>query len=89
MASQSAWVQHAGGSQVLGVYVGLVVLRQVVAPHEAFLTLAALKALVPCEEEHRGEKRLAASNSGGGGARAFRETDLCASWRVAAARRCV
>lgn len=35
-------------SQVLGVYVSLVMLRQVVAPHEALLTLAALEAFVSC-----------------------------------------
>lgn len=39
-----------GHSQVLGVYVCLVVLRQVVAPHESLLTLVALKALVSCQE---------------------------------------
>lgn len=41
---------HTGRSQILGVYVSLVVLRQMVTPHEAFLTLTALKALVSCEE---------------------------------------
>lgn len=44
----------SGGSQVLGVYVSLVMLRQVVAPHEAFLTLAALEALVSCEGKKDG-----------------------------------
>lgn len=39
-----------GHSQVLGVYVCLVVLRQVVAPHETLLTLVALKAFVSCQE---------------------------------------
>lgn len=39
-----------GHSQVLGVYVCLVVLRQVVAPHETLLTLVALEAFVSCQE---------------------------------------
>lgn len=47
-------VYLSGGSQVLGVYVSLVMLRQVVAPHEAFLTLAALEALVSCEGKKDG-----------------------------------
>lgn len=34
--------------QVLGDQVGFIVLRQVVAPHEAFLALRALKSLVTC-----------------------------------------
>lgn len=34
--------------QVLGVDVSLIMLRQVIAPHEAFLTLAALEAFVTC-----------------------------------------
>lgn len=58
LAQSAVCVQHTGGSQVLGVYVGLVVLRQMVAPHEAFLTLAALKALVSCEEKHGEEKSV-------------------------------
>lgn len=36
------------GSQVFGVYVSLVMLRQMVAPHEALLTLAALEPFVAC-----------------------------------------
>ena len=50
LVSESVCVyrQCTGSSQVLGVYVSLVMLRQVVAPHEAFLTLAALEALVSC-----------------------------------------
>lgn len=47
------YTQYAGSSQVLGVYVSLVMFRQVVAPHEAFLTLAALEALVSCEETNK------------------------------------
>lgn len=43
--------------QVLGDQVGFVVLREVVAPHEAFLALGALEALVTCGEEQRGEVR--------------------------------
>lgn len=43
------YTQYTGSSQVLGVYVSLVMFCQVVAPHEAFLTLAALEALVSCE----------------------------------------
>lgn len=58
LTQSAVCVQHTGGSQVLGVYVGLVVLRQMVAPHEAFLTLAALKALVSCEEKHGEEKSV-------------------------------
>lgn len=35
-------------SQVFSVYVSLVMLRQMVAPHEALLTLVALEAFVSC-----------------------------------------
>lgn len=89
LTQSAVCVQHTGGSQVLGVYVGLVVLRQMVAPHEAFLTLAALKALVSCEEKHGEEKSVGVLKKTSAIARAFQETDLCASWRVAEARRCV
>lgn len=42
-------IQHS--SQVLGVYVCFVMLREMVAPHEPFLTLVALEALVSCKEK--------------------------------------
>lgn len=44
-----AYTQYTLSSQVLGVYVSLVMFRQVVTPHEAFLTLVALKTLVSCQ----------------------------------------
>lgn len=49
---------HSACSQVLGVYVSLVMLRQVVAPHEAFLTLAAFEALVSCRGKREKRQRL-------------------------------
>lgn len=49
-------IQYTVCSQVLGVYVSLVMLRQMIAPHEAFLTLAALEALVSCEGNKKRKK---------------------------------
>lgn len=84
--------RHTGRSQILGVYVSLIVLRQMVAPHKAFLTLAALKALVSCEEKankrrERHEQLPKIKNPDC--ACVFQETDLCESGRVVAARRYV
>lgn len=47
------YTQYTARSQVLGVYVSLVMFRQVVTPHEAFLTLVALEALVTCDEKQK------------------------------------
>lgn len=49
----SVRVRLRSRSQVLGVDVSLVMLRQVVAPHEALLALAALEALVSWGERGR------------------------------------
>lgn len=43
--------------QVLGDQVGFIVLREVVAPHEALLALRALEALVTCGEEQTWVRR--------------------------------
>lgn len=51
MGSPSSGPPAPAGLQVLRNQVGLVMLGEVVTPHEALLTLGTLEALVPWEEE--------------------------------------
>lgn len=76
----ACWSQHCRlCSQVLGVYVSFVMLRQVVTPHEAFLTLVALKAFVSCGRNKR--KRWETWFNSNSSRESLPNTAVCSSFR--------